>query len=73
MRTSGLIHNGVTNAKFGSAQATRLFGRHFTAFAIYTAIDQSSSSQLPTNAITSLMQVIGFGVSYSPRKTHISE
>jgi hypothetical protein len=73
MRTSGLINNGVTNSKYGGAQATRLLGRHFTVFASYTAIDQSSSSQLPTNAITSLMQVIGFGISYSPRKTHISE
>jgi hypothetical protein len=71
-RTSGLIHNGVTNAKFGSAQATRLFGRHFTAFANYTAIDQSSSSALPANTLSTLQQVIGFGVTYSPRKTHLS-
>lgn len=71
-RTSGLIHNGVTNAKFGSAQATRLFGRHFTAFANYTATDQSSSSALPTNTLSTLQQVIGFGVTYSPRETHLS-
>jgi len=68
---SGLIDNGVTNSKFGGAQVTRQFGRHFTAFASYTAIDQSSSSQLPDNALNTVVQVIGFGVSYSPRKIHL--
>jgi hypothetical protein len=68
---SGLINNGVTNSKFGGAQATRKFGRHFTGFANYTVIDQSSSSPLPANALTSLVQVFGFGISYTPQKTHL--
>jgi hypothetical protein len=70
---SGLRNNGVTNGKFGSAQATRRFGRHFTAFANYTAIDQSSSSALPANTLSTLLQVTGFGISYSPQKIHLVE
>jgi hypothetical protein len=70
-RTSGLMNNGVTNAKYGGAEATRRLGRYFTVFANYTAIDQSSSSPLPTNVLTHLWQVIGFGVGYSPRKTRL--
>ena len=68
---SGLINNGVTISKFGGAQVTRKFGQHFTAFASYTAIDQSSSSALPANALNTLVQVIGFGISYSPQKMHL--
>ncbi len=77
-RLSGLINNGVTNSKFGGAQVTRKFGRHFTAFASYTVIDQSSSSPLPANVfntqpniLNTVVQVIGFGISYSPQKMHL--
>jgi hypothetical protein len=61
---------GVTNAKFGGVSATRRLGRYISVFANYTAIQQSSSSALPANAISGLSQVIGFGVSYSPREMH---
>ena len=70
-RTAGLNNNGVTNSMIWGAQATRRLGRYLTAFANYTAIDQSTSSPLPTNALTHLMQVIGFGVGYSPRGTRL--
>ena len=73
LRTSGLVNNGVINSEFGGAQATRRFGRHFSAFANYTAIDQTSSSALPSNTLSSLWQVVGFGVSYSPRKIHLAD
>ena len=68
---SGLRNNGVTNGKLGSAQVTRRFGRHFAAFANYTAIDQSSSSALPSNTLGTLLQVVGFGITYSPQKTRL--
>ena len=73
MRTSGLINNGVNKLRVGGAQATRRLGRHFRAFANYTAIDQSSSSALPANTLSELVQVIGFGIGYSPRETHLRQ
>jgi hypothetical protein len=73
MRTQGLQQAGVTNGKYGGAAATRRLGRYITVFANYTAIQQSSSSALPTNAIRGVSQVIGFGVGYSPREIHFKK
>lgn len=70
-RTAGLQNNGVTNSKYGGGQVTRRLGRYFTAFANYTAMDQSSSSTLSTNSLNGLMQVVSFGVGYSPREMHL--
>jgi hypothetical protein len=70
-RTAGLESNGVTHAEYGGAQASRRLGRYFSAFANYTAIDQSSSSALPATALSQLMHVVGFGVEYSPRATQL--
>ena len=73
MRTEGLSINGVTNAKFGGMQASRRLGRNFSAFANYTAIDQSTSSALSGGVLKGLQQVIGFGISYSPRETRLRQ
>jgi hypothetical protein len=70
-RTAGLTNNGVTNSKFGEAQFTRQIGRGLNVFANYTGTDQTSTSNLPTNALGQLLQVIGFGIGYSPREKHI--
>jgi hypothetical protein len=71
MRTAGLAGNGVTNSKYGGAQATRQLGRYLNVFASYTALDQSSSSVLNGSALSGLTHVIGFGIGYSPRETHL--
>jgi hypothetical protein len=71
MRTVGLQATGVINAKYGGIQASRRMGRYFSAFANYTALEQSSSSALPANALSGLTQLFGFGISYSPRETHL--
>jgi hypothetical protein len=71
MRTAGLNHNGVTNGKYAGAQASRRLGKDFNVFANYTAMAQSSSSTLSTNALSGLTQVIGFGIGYSPRGIHL--
>ena len=72
-----LNYKPVTNAGFGGVQATRKLGRHFNAFASYSAIDQSSSLQtsVPNTPFSSnatilngLNQVISFGIGYSPRE-----
>jgi hypothetical protein len=73
MRTQGLQQTGVTNGKYGGAAATQRLGRYITVFANYTAIQQSSSSALPSNAINGLSHVIGFGIGYTPRELHFKK
>lgn len=67
-RTSALNNEGEISGEFGAAMATVHLSRYLTAFASYTATDQSTSYSLPTNALTSLFQEISVGVSYSPRE-----
>ncbi len=71
MRTSGLSTQGTIDGKFGAAMFTWRMSRYFTAFASYTADDQSSSSLLPSNALNQILQVISFGIGYSPREKHL--
>jgi hypothetical protein len=73
LQQAGLINGqtGVTNGKYGGASATRRLGRYFTVFANYTAVQQSTSAFLPSNAISGLSQVIGFGIGYSPRVMYL--
>lgn len=73
MRTQGLQQQqtGVTNGEYGGVSATQRWGRYIIVFANYTATHQSSSSTLPSNAISGLSQVIGFGIGYSPREIHL--
>ena len=70
-RTAGLQNNGVTSGRYGGAQVNRRFGKFINVFANYTAMDQSSSSALPTVALGQLMHVVGLGIEYSPRETHL--
>jgi hypothetical protein len=71
-RTAGLQNSsGVTNAEYGGVQATRRLGRYLNVFANYTAIDQSSSLAPQLNVLNQFYQVIGIGIAYSPRETHL--
>jgi hypothetical protein len=69
-------------------QATRKLGRYFSAFASYTAIDQSTNLQINeqitgggttlsnssnANILSGLYQVISFGIGYSPREKHLNK
>lgn len=71
MRTTGLSTQGTIDGKFGAAMVTWRLSRYFTAFASYTATDQSSSSLLPSNALNQTLQVISFGIGYSPREKRV--
>jgi hypothetical protein len=71
MRTKGLTQSGVTYAEDGGAAVTRQWGRYIVVNANYAAIHQSTSAALPANAISGLYNVIGFGIGYSPRETHL--
>jgi hypothetical protein len=80
MRTQGLAlvsdQTVLTIAKFGGVSATRRLSRYFTAFASYTAIQQSSNyagSTLPANLVSGLSQVVAFGVGYSPRDINLKK
>jgi hypothetical protein len=67
-RTAGLNNNGTTNGTFGGAETTWHLGRSIIVFANYTGENQTTTSPLPSSALNQLLQVIGFGVGYSPRE-----
>ena len=67
----GLTQTGVTNGIFGGVNATRRLGEFITLSADYTAIHQTSSQTLQSNALKGLSQVIAFSISYHPRETHL--
>jgi hypothetical protein len=71
-RTSALDNGGDVGGKFGAALATLRLSRYLTAFASFTATDQSSDYSLPTNALTGLWQVASFGIGYSPREKRVN-
>lgn len=69
-RTTGLQNNEV-NSETGGVQVSRRIGRLISAFANYTAMNQSSGATLPAGTLNQLMHVVGFGIEYSPRDTHL--
>ena len=69
-RTAGLLNNGITTAKYGGIQITRRFGPEVTIFANYTATDQSTSSALPANTLSGLLQMASVGIGYGSRERH---
>jgi hypothetical protein len=71
MRMAGLRNNGVTSSKFAGLQITRRLGPRFSVFANYTAMDQATSSGLPANTLSGLLQMASVGIGYSSREKHI--
>ena len=67
-RFAGLVNNGVTTSWVGGTQATRRLGPFLSLFANYSVINQSTSSQLPGNPLGQAVQILGFGIGYSPRQ-----
>ncbi len=70
-RTSALGGVEEIDGKFGAGMATYQLSPHFSAFANYTATDQTTSASLPLNALAGLWQMVSFGVGYSPREKRI--
>jgi long-subunit fatty acid transport protein len=66
-----LADQGLIIARYGGAQATWRLNDDLTMFANYTAIDQSTSLMLQPNVPGQLQQIVGFGIGYTPRKTHV--
>jgi hypothetical protein len=74
MRSDALELGGAAiDAVYGGAQATRQLGRYFNVFANYTAENQSSNQAAQSNVLSGFYQVIGFGIAYSPRETHLRQ
>ena len=63
---------GVIDGKFGAGMATMQLSPHFSAFASYTATDQTTSASLPSNALSGLWQMVSFGIGYSPREKRVN-
>ncbi len=59
--------DGTITGVFGSGQVTRNLGRYFSAYANYTGSTQSTGSAVPGNVLTTLWQVISFGIGFTPQ------
>jgi len=75
MRNSSLTLTGVNagtkiSGEYAGAQVSRQLGRHFSAYASYSASDQDTSGELSSNVLNYLTQSVNFGISYSPREIH---
>jgi hypothetical protein len=64
-RSTDLAGGGTIVGEFGSIQGTWQIRRHLNAFASYTALSQSSSTQVPSNVLNQLLQTVSFGISFS--------
>lgn len=62
-----------TSAKYGGVQASWRLSRYFSAFAGYTAADQSSTIRNSAAVLNGLDQSLSFGVMYSPREVHLGK
>ena len=71
MRTAGLQNNGITNGKFAGVQVSRRVGPQITFFVNYTVSDQSTSSALPGNALSGMIQMASIGIGYGSKERHI--
>jgi hypothetical protein len=70
-RTSALGGIEEIDGKFGAGMATMQLSPHFSAFASYTATDQTTGASLPSNALSGLWQMVSFGIGYTPREKRI--
>jgi hypothetical protein len=70
-RNAGIAGNGATTSIFGGAQLNRRFGQQSMVFLSYTAMNQSSSSSLPSNTLNGPLHVISFGIGFSSREKRL--
>jgi hypothetical protein len=65
---------GNFDSKYGYAQATRQLGRHFSAYASYSATDQSSTSTAAASGLLNgVWQTISFGFGFTPPPIHLRQ
>lgn len=70
----GLTTTGNYNSTFVGAQVSRRLSRSFSAFASYTALNQSYSQvQVSPVALNGIVQSFALGVSYFPHSLHLGQ
>jgi hypothetical protein len=75
-RTAGLQNNESIDGMYSGVQATRRLGRYMSVFASYNAENQSTSQNSSLTSsnpaiLNNLLQVVSFGIGYSPRETQL--
>jgi hypothetical protein len=66
--------NQVFQTVYGGVQLTRGFGPHWSGYASYSVQHQSSAySVLNQNAFIGSSQVLGFGITFTPRSTRLGQ
>ena len=73
MRTSGLANQGSDQRKVRGGAGYQAAEPVFHRIASYTATAQSTSSLFPGNTLSGLLQVVSFGIGYSPREKHLKQ
>jgi hypothetical protein len=72
--SSTVSTNEVYDTVYGGGQVTRRINTHFSAFASYTAQNQTSNYTLPSqNALNGTSQTFGIGISFTPRSTRLGQ
>ena len=70
----GLVTTGDYKSTFGGAQVSRRLTRSFSAFASYTALNQSSGqTQGSSIALNGIVQSFALGISYFPHSLHLGQ
>ncbi len=70
----GLTTSGNYDSIYAGAQVSRRLSRSFSAFASYTAIDQSYSQvTVSPIALNGIVQTFAVGISYFPRSLHLGQ
>lgn len=70
----GLTTTGDYKSTFAGAQVSRRLTRSFSAFASYTALNQSSSqTQGSSVALDGIVQSFALGISYFPHSLHLGQ
>ena len=65
---------GNSTSTFAGIQVTRRFGRSFSGYATYTALQQSTSAVVGNqNILTGLANTFSVGISFSPRSAHLGQ
>jgi hypothetical protein len=71
--SSTATFNEVYDSVYGGAQVTRRLSTHFSAFASYTAQNQTNNYSLSQNALNGTIQTFGIGITFTPRSTRLGQ
>ncbi len=74
LQALGLTTTGEYKSTFAGAQVSKRLSRSFSAFASYTALNQSSSqTQGASVALDGVVQSFALGISYFPHSLHLGQ